>query len=99
MRMARDTNMVGLPTEPRRMPLAEQWARLANIIEGAAAHAEEAMRCHTSAAVQLDVAQYALTSLVDELAAVMNDGGLRKQATVHVLEIQPTRFIGEAIAA
>jgi hypothetical protein len=81
------------------MPVAEQWVRLAHVIEGAARHAEEAMRCHTSAALQLDVAQYALTSLVDELAAVMDVGGLRKQATVHVLEIPPTRFIGEAIAA
>jgi hypothetical protein len=81
------------------MPLAEQWARLAHIIEGAAVHAEEAIRCQASAALQLDVAQYALTSLVDELAAVMDVGGLRKQATVHVLEIPPTRLIGEAVAA
>ena len=96
--MARNTNVVGVP-EPRRLTLAEQWKCLASVIEGAASNAEEAMRCHTLAAMQLDAVQYTLTSLVDELAVVMDVGGLRKQATVHVLEIPLPRSAGDAIAA
>src|SRR6185312_13025226 len=65
--------------EPRRLTLAEQWNSLSEIIKGAASRAEEATRCHTSAAMQLDLAQYALTSLVDELSAVMDVGGRRRR--------------------
>lgn len=90
--------MVRVP-EPRRLTLAEQWKCLARVIEGAASHAEEAMRCHTSAAIQIDAIQYGLTSLVDELAVVMDVRGLRKQATVHVLDIPLPRSVGDAIAA
>jgi hypothetical protein len=89
--------------EPRRLTISEQWSHISGIITGAASRAEEATRCHASATLQLDLAQYALTSLVDELSAVMDVGGRRRRATVHVLEIappsppRPTR--GNAIAA
>ena len=96
--MARNANTVGVP-EPRRLTLAEQWECLARVIEGAASHTEEAMRYHTLAAMQLDAVQYTLTSLVDDLAVVTDVGGLRKQATVHVLEIPLPRSVGDAIAA
>ena len=90
-------------TEPRRLTLAEQWNSLSEIIKGAASRAEEATRCHTSAAMQLDLAQYALTSLVDELSAVMDVGGRRRRATVHVLDVQqpqsPPYPFDDAIAA
>ena len=85
--------------EARRLTLAEQWERLADIIKGAVKSAEEAAQCHASAARQLDLAQYGLGSLVDELSAVMDIGGSRRRATVHVLEFPPPRAIGEAIAA
>jgi hypothetical protein len=87
--------------EPRRLTLAEQWARLSDIILGAAARADEAARCHASAGLQLDLAQYGLTSLVDELSAVMDVGGRRRRATVHVLGVQPPprRPFGDALAA
>ncbi len=88
--------------EPRRLSLAEQWNHLSDIVMGAASRAEEATRCHASATLQLDLAQYALTSLVDELSAVMDVGGRRRRATVHVLGVQPfpsLRPIGGAIAA
>jgi hypothetical protein len=89
--------------EPRRLTLAEQWNSLSDIIKGAASRAEEATRCHTSAAMQLDLAQYALTSLVDELSAVMDLGGRRRRATVHVLDVQqsqpPPYPFDDAIAA
>lgn len=89
--------------EPRRLTLAEQWGYLSDTIKGALSRAEEATRCHKSAALQLDLAQYGLTSLVDELSAVMDVGGRRRQATVHLLDVQPPpsapRPFGDAIAA
>lgn len=89
--------------EPRRLTLVEQWGYLSDTIKGALSRAEEATRCHTSAALQLDLAQYALASLVDELSAVMDVGGRRRPATVHVLDIQPPPLapqpFGDAIAA
>jgi len=89
--------------EPRRLGLAEQWGHLSDTITQALSRAEEATRCHTSAALQLDLAQYALTSLVDELAAVMDVGGRRQRATVHIFDVQPPpvapRPFGDAIAA
>lgn len=90
-------------SEPRRLSLAEQWSQISGIVMGAASRAEEATRCHASATLQLDLAQYALTSLVDELSAVMDVGGRRRRATVHVLGVapQPPRrpTMGDAIAA
>ncbi len=88
--------------EPRRLSISEQWNYLTDIVVGAASRAEEAARCHASATLQLDLAQYALSSLVDELSAVMDVGGRRRVATVHVLEITPSpspRPVGDAIAA
>jgi hypothetical protein len=49
--------------------------------------------------MQLDLAQYGLTTLVDELSAVMDMQGRRRHATVHVLEVAPPRVLGDAIAA
>ena len=78
------------PVEPRRLTLAEQWVRLSDIVLGAASRAEEAARCHAAATQQLDLAHYALNSLVDELAAVMDMGArVRRRATVHVLGLPP----------
>lgn len=89
--------------EPRRLTLSEQWNHIATIVTGAASRAEEAARCHASATLQLDLAQYALTSLVDELSAVMDVGGRRRRATVHVFGISPPSSsrptMGDAIAA
>jgi hypothetical protein len=89
--------------EPRRLTLVDQWNFLSDIIKGAFSSAEEASRCHKSAAMQLDLAQYALTSLVDELSAVMDVGDRRREATVHVLDVQPPPVapqpLDDAIAA
>jgi hypothetical protein len=88
--------------EPRRLTITDQWNFLSDIVMGAASRAEEAARCHASATLQLDLAQYALTSLVDELSGVMEMGGRRRRATVHVLGVSPSpsrRAIGDAIAA
>lgn len=97
------TVTVAANTESRRLTLVEQWDSLSDIIKGAFCSAEEATRCHKSAGLQLDLAQYALTSLVDELAAVMDVGGRRRVATVHVLDVQPPpaplQPLDDAIAA
>lgn len=88
--------------EPRRLTLQDQWSRLSEIVIGAASRAEEASRCQASATLQLDLAQYALSSLVDELSAVMDMGGRRRRATIHVLGVSSqtlARPIGDAIAA
>jgi len=81
------------------MTLAEQWNRLATVIKTAVSRADEATRCQAAAAMQLDLAQYGLTTLVDELSAVMDMQGRRQRATVHVLEVAPPRVLGDAIAA
>jgi hypothetical protein len=89
--------------EPRPLTLSEQWAALTGIVMGAAARAEEAVRCHVSATQQIDLAQYALSSMIDELSAVMDMGGrVRRRATIHVFgAAQPAISMpsGGAIAA
>jgi hypothetical protein len=89
--------------EPRRLSLADQWAFLTDTVMGAVSRTNEASRCHAVATQQIDLAQYALMSLVDELSAVMDMGDrVRRRATVHVLSVAPTpslRPIGGAIAA
>jgi hypothetical protein len=96
------TNEFARYREPQRLTLAEQWGYLTDTIKGALSRAEEATRCHASAALQLDLAQYALSSLVDELSAVMDVGGRRRPATVLMFDIQPPsspRPLNDAIAA
>jgi len=96
---------VALPrqVEPRRLTIGDQWAYLTDIVMGAASRAEEATRCHVSATQQIDLAQYALSSLVDELATVMDMGErVRRRATIHVFgtATPPVSMpIGGAIAA
>ncbi len=89
--------------EPRRLSLADQWAFLTDIVMGAVLRTNEASRCHAAATQQIDLAQYALMSLVDELSAVMDMGDrVRRRATIHVLGAAPVpslRPIGGAIAA
>lgn len=85
--------------EPRRLTIAEQWNRLADVIKTAEWRADEATRCQAAAALQLDLAQYGLTTLVDELSAVMDMQGRRRRATVHVLGVTPPRALSDAIAA
>jgi hypothetical protein len=89
--------------EPRRLTFSEQWDFLTGIVMGAVYRSNEAARCHAAATQQIDLAHYALMSLVDELSAVMDMGDrVRRRATVHVLGVTPApslRPIGGAIAA
>jgi hypothetical protein len=97
------TPEIAAPREPRRLTLVEQWAAISEIVKNAVMGAEEAMRCHKSAAMQVDLAQYALVSLVDELAAGKDKGERLSRANVHVLDIplppMPPRPFDDAIAA
>ncbi|MFN0218798.1 MAG: hypothetical protein ACKVP4_08310 [Hyphomicrobium sp.] len=61
--------------------------------------AEEANRRQTAATQQLDLAQYALYTLGDELAAVMAIPGRREPASVHVLDATGTGEKSQALAA
>ena len=85
--------------EPLPLALAEQLKNLRDIIESGRSHAEEAMRCHRSAGLKLDAAQYALTGLLKELSTVMEITLGRPPATVHALRPAPERPDNKAIAA
>ena len=85
--------------EPRRLSLEDQWDRLSNVIAGASASAAEADRCQQSAGLQLDLAQYGLKMLVEELSSVMTIPGRRPASTIHIFESSPGNRYGAAIAA
>ena len=88
-------------TSPVRLTLAAQWARLSGVVSEAIGAARTAEQMQIAATQQLDLAQYALSTLVDELAAVMTIPGRRDQkATVHVFGKVATRASAqEALAA
>lgn len=71
-----------------RAPLtvAQQWSRLASVVDAAITGAADAGRRQAAATQQLDLAQYGLSTLGDELAAVMHVPGRRERATVHPFE-------------
>ena len=65
---------------------ADQWAKLSKVLTNSVTAAEEAQKLQKAATQQLDLAQYAISALVDELAAVMAVSGRRdRTATLHVL--------------
>lgn len=71
-----------------RAPLtgAEQWSRLTQILSGASAGVHSAQRLQDGATQKLDLADYGLTTLIDELSAVMTVPGRKsRQSTVHVM--------------
>lgn len=70
---------------PLRLTLTDQWISLSAILAKAVDGAIAAQDLQVAATQQLDLAQYGLSTLVDELAAVMpmpgrRDGG----ATLHL---------------
>ena len=84
---------------PLRLTLAEQWARLAGVLNAAISGTGEARQLHAAAAQQLDLAQYALSMMMDELSAVMMIPGRRERASVHVLDMSPARARAQSMAA
>ena len=85
---------------PKRLSLAEQWIRLTGVLSTAISGAQNAGQLQAAATQQLDLAQYALSTLMDELAAVMTVPGRREPASVHVLETaSAARSVSQALAA
>lgn len=83
----------------RRLTSEDQWARLSAILSSAISRADDAGRRQIAATQQLDLAQYALSRLSDELAAVMIVPGRRDRAPVYRFEVAAPRQLDRAIAA
>ncbi len=84
---------------PKRIGPAAQWARLNEVIGSAVASATSATQKQATATQKLDLAQYGLLTLMDDLAAVMTVPGRRERATV-VRLTQPSGSIADqALAA
>lgn len=84
--------------EVQRLSASEQWGRITSVIATAIASTEEALRLQRAATQQLDLAQYAISALTDELSAVMAIPGRRERARVHAFEPAIARS-SRAIAA
>lgn len=84
---------------PPRLTVSQQWARLTGVLQSAISSAGEAKRRQTAAHQQLDLAQYALYTLGDELSGVMTIPGRREPASVHVLEAPAALTKSKALAA
>jgi hypothetical protein len=84
---------------PARLTLADQWARMTGVVERAIGSAGETRKLQAAATQQLDLAQYALSTLMDELSAVMLVPGRRERAPVYVLETGAVRAVSTALAA
>lgn len=66
------------------MSLADQWSKVSSILLQSVDGARIATEMQSAATQQLDLAQYGLITLVDELSAVMTIPGRRSRgATVH----------------
>ena len=96
------------PTEPpRRLTLTEQWAKVTSVLTLSVDGALAVQTMQAAAMQQLDLAQYGLSTLVDELSAVMTVPGRRSiGATVHTFgsgldmaETRSTDIAGQALAA
>lgn len=85
--------------EPARLSAAIQWARLSDVVSTAIAGAKSAADLQSSATQQLDLAQYGLTTLMDELSAVMSVPGRRERAQVYRLEPVAAQPENQALAA
>jgi hypothetical protein len=69
-----------------RLTGADQWSALSRVLTRAVVGAEEAGRLQKAATQQLDLAQYGISTLVDELSGVMTLTGRRDRlATLYVL--------------
>jgi Asp/Glu/hydantoin racemase len=74
-----------------RIGAAEQFARVAGVVSSAIETVTDVNRRQAAVAQQLDLAQYALNSLSDELSAVMSVPGWRERAPVYRFEPVPVR--------
>lgn len=77
----------------------EQFARLSGIVARGVTRADDASGFHKSAALQLDLAQYALSSVMDELSVVMAVPGRGSPALVRIFEPRMARDFAAVRAA
>lgn len=87
----------------RPMTLADQWSKVSAVLARSVDGARIATDMQSAATQQLDLAQYGLITLVDELSAVMSIPGRRsRSATVHAFNgtsADPSSMHGRALAA
>lgn len=83
------------PGNTARLSQADQFARVAGVVSSAIDTVLDTQRRQAAVAQQLDLAQYALNALSDELSAVMTVPGWRERAPVYrfepVFDIAPVR--------
>lgn len=97
-KIARPTAVVQVTLQP--MTLTEQWSKISSILVSAVDGARVATDMQCAATQQLDLAQYGLITLVDELSAVMALPGRRSRtATVHAFGGAPLGSNVHALAA
>ena len=71
---------------PLQRSPADQWGRLSAVLTTAVTGAEQARKLQGAATQQLDLAQYGISTLLDELSTVMKVSNRREsKATLHVL--------------
>lgn len=77
--------------EPRRLDAAAQWAKVSTVLSTSIAGARAVADLQATATQKLDLAQYGLSTLMDELASVMVVPGRRQRAQVvhHVMYRAP----------
>jgi hypothetical protein len=68
-KIAQPTKPVSVPAQP--MPSAKHWTKVSAVIEGAAQSSRMVCDLQSAATQQLELAEYALDRLMDELSAVM----------------------------
>ncbi len=69
------------------LSLADQWSSLVAVLAKSLTSVEKAQNLQAAATQQLDLAQYGISTLLDELSAVMAMPGRGdRRATLHVLE-------------
>jgi hypothetical protein len=82
-----------------RLDAAAQWAKISSVLGEAGVRAREAASLQATATRQLDLAQYGLITLRDELSAVMAMPSRRDGAVVHVFAAAQMPVRGQALAA
>lgn len=88
------------PAVAAKITLAQQWVTIAALLGEAGRAADQARKLQKGATQQLDLAQYGLVTLRDELSAVMAIASRRDTtAVVHLFEPASDRQPQRALAA
>lgn len=85
--------------EPSRLSADRQWAKVTGVLSAAIAGANAAAQLQRTATQKIDLAQYGLGTLIDELSAVMTVPGRRERAQVVHLAAHAAEPQQQALAA